>query len=447
MPDHDLFDLDDAFSSLERDIASVSSPRGAGQAVSSARRRRRTTYGAVAAVGVLAVCAVAIGQGVGGRSGAVAPSKEPLPPATPLTAGALSAATAGWVDGWGKPSTQARTLDSVTCFANHNNGALDQATRGGETVYGAGSTEIAYVVGLELPADKLEAARAAVTASAEGCKPTAESTTTYADGSTVTFYQLPAMSGSGDVELWTAQYDDRLAIGLLGGTTNEPPADVVDRVDALLVGALQVDSTFTSGSSVGVPDASKSAAAAPFGAVSEPDFAAALGAWPNGWQQTGTRTINKELSCAGDWTVGSSSGEGSSLGGNGEQDFYSFDTVDNARSSLQALAANLRTCTTSTVVVRTVTGTGTVPVTVAVESGNDDRVTWIVQRGATVGYVTIPATSSPPDPVSEAVGALVDDVLGHVSEGPPPIESSGPVPTQQDNGSSSSSSSTAPPKS
>ncbi|MDX6368485.1 MAG: hypothetical protein QOK30_3561, partial [Nocardioidaceae bacterium] len=350
----DLFDIDDAFSALEREIATISSPRGAAHAVASARRRRRTTYGAIAAVAVLAVGGAAISQGLGGRDGAVGPSDQ-LPPPAELTPAALSAATAGWIDGWGTPDdTQTRSLASVTCLRHNNSNAFDHAIRGGEHAYGAGSTEITYMLGMEFPADRVDAAVAAMATKAASCNPTVTSTKTYTDGSQATFYQLPATSGSGDLELWTAQYGDRLALAVMAGTTNEPPADVVGHVDDLLLGALQVDTTFNTGSSIGVPSGSKSASSADFGSVAESDFAAALGAWPNEWQRTGTKSIGKSLPCIGDWTQGSSSGMGASLGSNGEQDFFSFDSVDSARASLQALASNLQACAASPATVRTV---------------------------------------------------------------------------------------------
>jgi hypothetical protein len=434
MPDHDLFDLDDAFSSLERDIASISSPRGAGHAVVSARRRR-TTYAAVAAVAVLAVGGVAIGQGLGGRNGAVGPSEQPLPPPTPLSAEALSTATAGWVDGWGSPTQdQLAGLHSVKCLSSGNTSAFEKATKAGGASYGAGDSEFAHTVALEFPTGAIGAATAQITASAANCHPSATLTTTYVDGSQVAFYVLPGTSGSGDIELWIAQHGDRLALGMMGGAPEEPPADVVGQVDDLILGALQLDSTFTSTTGGDITSsASASVSSGDVGTVTEPefvtepDFAAALGTWPNGWEQRGAKATGEALPC-GDWMVGSSSGSGTSLGVNGEQDFDTFTSVANATSSLQALGANLQTCAESPVTVTTVSGAGGVPVTVAVGSGNGGRVTWIVQRGATLGYITVPATTTPPDAVSEAVGKLIGDALSHVSKGPAPVESSAPAP-------------------
>jgi hypothetical protein len=406
MPDHDLFDLDDAFASLQRDIATVSSPRGAGQAVAAAGRRRRTTYGAVAAVAVLIAGGVALGQGVGGHDGSIGPSNQPLPPPTPLSAAAFSTATAGWVDDWGKPNaSQGDSLGSIDCLGSGSNTkAFDVATRTGGDIYGAGSTEVVYALGLDFSADKIDAAVAAMADAAGSCKPTVTATTTYADGSEVTFYQLPPTSGSGDIELWTARFGNRLGLAIAGGTPNEPPADIVGRVGDLLIGVLQVDGTFTQNPGGDVVSSSASASSSSFGSVSEPDFATALGSWPNGWQQQGTKSAGDSLPCAGDWTVGSTFGNGSSLGTNGEQEAYGFDSPENARSSVEALAGNLHACAASPATITTVALTGAVPVTVAVGSGSNARVTWIVQRGPSVAYISIPGDTTPPDKVSQAVG-------------------------------------------
>jgi hypothetical protein len=268
----------------------------------------------------------------------------------------------------------------------------------------------------------------------------------YGAAATVTFYELPATRAQHDVQLWTVRYGDRIAFLIIGGGSDAPSTDTVNSVDDALVSAVQADATFAQvGDSIS-DGGSKTASSTHFGTVAEADFAAALDAWPNEWQQRGAKSTGKSLPCAGDWTLGSSSGMGASVGGNGEQDFYSFDSVDSARSSLQALSANLQSCAASPATLRTVTGTGAAPVTVAVGSGSDGRVTWIVQRGATVGYLTIPGTTSPPDAVSQAVGGLIGDVLANAGESPPPVESSAPV-QQQGGDTSSSSSSAAAPKS
>jgi hypothetical protein len=442
MPDHDLFDLDGAFASLERDIATISSPRGAGHAVATARRRRRTTYGAVAAVAVLAVGGVAIGQGLGGRDGSIGPSEQPLPPPTPLSAVAFSTATAGWVDGWGKPTdAQGSSLDSISCLSKGPDvRALNASTRQGGALYGAGSSSIAYVLGLEYPADKVDAAAAAIAAAAANCEPTVTSTSNYVGGSQVTYYQIPGTNGLGDIELWTAQLGTRLGLGVIGGTSDTPSPEVVNRMDDLVIGALQVDSTFTTAPDGPTSTGSASASPSSFGSVKESDFAAALGDWPNGWQQRGTKSAGDSLPCAGDWTVGSTFGNGSSLGTNGEQEADGFDSPENARSSVQALAGDLHACAASPATITTVALTGAAPVTVAVGTGSDARVTWIVQRGASVAYISIPGDTAPPALVSEAVAGLMGDALNHVSssEAPPPVEQSAPA-VQQSSGSSSSS--------
>jgi hypothetical protein len=216
-------------------------------------------------------------------------------------------------------------------------------------------------------------------------------------------------------------------------------------VDELMMGILQVDSTFTSVPAGDVTGGSATGSWSGFGWVTETDFAQALGAWPNDWQLRGTKSAADALPCAGDWTVGSSSGGGASLGGNGEQDAYGFDTAENAASSLDALSGDLRACASSPAAITTVpTGTGE-SVTVAVGSGDSARTAWIVQRGQTVAYATIPGNAAPPDSVSRAVGDLLVKAIKDENASPPPVESSIPA-QQQGNATSGSSSGAAAPK-
>jgi hypothetical protein len=303
---------------------------------------------------------------------------------------------------------------------------------------------------MEFPAEKVDAADAAATASVGDCKPTDVSATTYVDGSQVTFYQLPPVSDGGDFEVWAAQYQDRLALAVMGGTTSAPPADVVARVSDLLLGGLRVDSTFTSVSD-GTVTSSGSASTSPvtsvYATVSERDFAQALGTWPNGWQERGTKESGEPLPCAGDWASSSSGAYGASLGSNGEQDVYAFGTSADATAAAAALAADLQACPSSPATVSQVPGTGTAPpVTVVAGSGDSARVTWITQHGAKVSYITVPGSTSPPDNVSLTVAGLMIDAMDKVTEsGPPPVESSTPV-QQGGSSTSSSSSSAAAPK-
>jgi hypothetical protein len=136
---------------------------------------------------------------------------------------------------------------------------------------------------------------------------------------------------------------------------------------------------------------------------------------------------------------------GASLGGNGDQESFAFDSVENARSSVQALAGDLQACAASPATVTTVASTGVVPVTVAVGSGSDARVTWIVQRGPAVGYITIPGTTTPPDSVSQAVGGQLLKALETSPPGgaPQAVQSSPATEASQGSSSTSSSSSSA----
>jgi hypothetical protein len=90
--------------------------------------------------------------------------------------------------------------------------------------------------------------------------------------------------------------------------------------------------------------------------------------------------------------------------------------------------------------------TGAATVAVAVGSGSDAQITWIVQRGPAVAYITIPGHTIPPDLVSETVAGLMGDALNHEvsTERPPPVPTSSPASPQQSNDASVSSGSTVP---
>lgn len=450
MPEPDLFDLDDAFSSLARDIATVSSPRGAGQAVATARRRRRTTYAAVAAVAVLAVGGAAVAQGLGHDASSVGPSNQ-LPAPSPLDARALTTATAGWSSAWSDPDKSAQGI-----FTNLDFGCLDHI-QGGTNVEPDSTGDLAAVnadsaVAYGNLADFGQKSAAAATtwdSLSTGLQQCSDATVSanrvWADGQALSFTVRSTKAGSVEQHVWLAREGNAVGLLFIADQPGAVPDAVDGRVMEAMVAGLQSPDSFhplTSRSG----SVSSSASAVPstaFGQVSEADFTAALGTWPNGWQSRGTKSTGDSLPCAGDWTVGSSAGEGSSLGSNGDQEFYSFDSAENARASAQALAADLSSCASSPATVTTVTGTGSVPVTVAVGSGSDAQVTWIVQRGASVGYVSIPAGTTPPEQVSQAMGdALSQALAATATPAPPPVEQSSPA-LQQGAGTSSSSS-TAP---
>ncbi len=139
MPDHDTFDLDAAFRALQDDIAGLSTPRGAGTAIATSRRRRRTTIAAVAAVAVLAVGGVVAGHGLG-RDHAVGPSGR-LPAPAPLTAERLTSATQGWTPAWEANTRAAQDKMQLTfggdCFPSFTGGQAD-----GYTVFGNGHDDL-----------------------------------------------------------------------------------------------------------------------------------------------------------------------------------------------------------------------------------------------------------------------------------------------------------------
>jgi hypothetical protein len=418
MPEHETFDFETAFARLERDIADITSPHGARLAVATARRRRRTTYGAIAAAAVLAVGGFALGHGPGGRNGSIAPADQPLPPPTPLSAATLSTATAGWVDGWGEAATnQATAMSGVNCLATAPGDPGYSPTRQGTVLYTAGTSVSAAVVGTEYAADQIGAAASALTDKVTNCHPTVTATTSYTDGSQVTYYQLPGQDGMDDVELWTGQFGNRLGLGVIAGSGDAPSPDVVGRVDDLVMGALQVDSTVTQapggpgnapGATVG-PSGGRIDPAKTLGQVWAEDLGPALAGWDNPWEPQLRDITGPELPpCAGQFD-GDANGrsETVNVGRNGHEWVQWFDDETAATTAVEQLQQNLASCSTP-YTFHTVTLPDARPVLVGV--GPD--VLWIERVASHALFVYIaPGSTPPPDAVSLKVGAVLEHVL------------------------------------
>jgi hypothetical protein len=422
MPDHDTFDLDRAFSSLERDIATVSSPRGAAQAVASARRRRRTTYGAVAAVALLAVGAAAIGQGLATRDDSVGPAELPTPAA--FDAAALSAATDGWTSDWRTPTKTdqpAFQADSAPQCLQAVEGSTDEqatpdpARTGGGLLVADDEASLGTLAewGDDHPGASTAGYDAVVTTLDRCAQATAAHDYTW-NGARGQSWTVTS-GGQPSQHIWIAQTGRAVGVLWAGGSAGPVPDAVDEHVISALVAGLQSPESFPQ--QVGPSSGSSSGSSAAVATVGDADFAKALGSWTNGWQERGTKSVSGPLPCAGDWASASGDATGASLGGNGEQDSYGFDTSADAAAAAEALAANLHACTSSPATVTQVAITGAAPVTVVVGSGDNARVTWIVQRASTVSYITIPATTTPPDAVSEAVCRLIVDGLAQAQEG------------------------------
>jgi hypothetical protein len=419
MPERDTFDLDAAFRGLEQDIAEISSPRGVDAAIATARRRhRRTTVGAVAAAVVLIAGIAVAGQGLRHHDRAVEPAVRPVPDPTPLTSQTLSTATAGWISGWSEPRSDRHLLGvsiaGLGCLDALNRPPLDRALSG-DTVASAGSSGVAEVFGMHVAGDRAAVAEGALTRAAQRCDSTTSTSTTYTDGSVVTYFALTHTSHG--LGLWTVRNGSLLAVALISGGTHEPSAASVQRIDDLLVGALRVDTVASASGAPAPPPHS--------GFIDQSSFASALAGWSSGWSPDTAKGDTGELPC-GVSPAHESFGQGTSLGANGDQERLGFDNAAQATAGLSQVATDLRACQSATFDVHTVPLDGGGSVTVAATTGEQNQVAWLVQQGRVIYSVTVPAGQTPPpDAVSKTIGALMVEALGSS-----PVEqasSSGPV--------------------
>jgi hypothetical protein len=431
MPEHETFDLDAAFRALEHDIAGASSPRGAGAAIATARRRRRTTVGAIAAVAVLAVGGVVIAQGARSTDHAVAPSDQPLPSPSALSVDALDQASAGWMSDWTRPSRHAANralslLGPLTCIAARDGqGVLDNAESTGHSVFASGSDGVDVVVGEKVSSQNAAKAQEQMQALVDTCAPGATAQRAYTDGSSATYSQVDE-GRRGDFFIWTARQGDRIGLMVATGAAHPPSDSSVARMADLLVGALQVDSTVT-GDQLSGGSASASASGSGSGDVFIQDgqFQSALGSWSGGWSAT-NGDAPSALPCGVDLAKGESFGAESSLGANGQQQLFGYNTATAAQQRARTASDRFRACPSYQV--------GQVPlsngtsVTVAAGTGSGQQVVWLVRQGRTLDVVQVPAgDSAPPDSADQAVGELLDQVItAYMSPEPGAPSSAGP---------------------
>jgi hypothetical protein len=441
MPEHDTYDgaLDAAFAHLEQDISTLSTAPGAGAAVARARRRRRTTAGAIAAVAVLAVGGAAIAQGLGHRDTSIQPAAT-LPTGAPLDAAALTAATDGWTTSWLPADSQAAAvLNGPISHCLDASPALSQVaepvrssrdlsfTAGPVASFGV----LADFADQQAQADYLWTSIRGTVSQCSNATLTGQQAW---DGGEADSYALTSASGTTH-HLWLAHTGATFGMLWVADAPAVVPSSADAAVGTALVAALrwpgsyhdtQTDSGTASSSS------SASASSADFATVSEAAFAQALDGWSSGWRRTGSQDAQVTMPChAVDWQSGSSSGMGSSLGANGEQDYWVFDNPADAERSRAALAQALHDCTSATYDVHTVPARGGGTVTVAAGSTPQDWVLWIAQDGPNVAYVQVPAgDTAPPGAVTAQLGGLLHVALSHHRGGDAPQASPSGVPQE-----------------
>lgn len=402
MSDLDSFDLDAAFRGLEQDIAGISAPRGAGQAVAAARRRRRTTIGAIAAVAVLIVGGAAIGQGLHGRDQSVGPAGS-LPDPAPLTAQALSAATNGWVSGWSSRTPEEAHFKAGPlehCLAR-TTGTSDKstATRGsGNLFFDAGHAgALATLSGFDTTSDA-DAAWSGISKVVATCSSATPARQLSWDGaSSQSYATLPGVSPKG--HFWVARVGSTFGFVWISGASTDITSAVDDNVAQALVAALEYP-----GSMRAVPSSSShSASSEAF--VSAEAFAAALGSWSSGWSATHGDAPDS-LPCEIDLSSGQKFGSSTFLGANGGQTTYGYASAAAASAKLGSLASQLRGCPPNVVQEVPLGGGGSVLVGSATGSGQQD--VWVVRHGRTLAVIQTPAgDSAPPQDVDASVGKLL----------------------------------------
>jgi hypothetical protein len=430
MPEHETHDyqgaLDEAFARLEQDITTLSTAPGAGAAVARARRRRRTRAGAVAVVAVLAVAGVAVAQGVR-HDTAVEPSSA-LPTPAPLDAAALTAATDSWTSAWAAASAEESQLLTAGpvehCLARTPalTEAADGPVRGSGNLFFAAGKASALATLVDLGGTSAEADQlwASLTTALARCGTATPAEHLVWDGAEGHSYDLVSATGEPE-HFWVAQEGSAIGLMWVSGAPPDVPSAVDDGVILAMVAALRFPASYhdepntTSGASVSASETSAS--------LSSSDFAAALGGWQSGWSATGGEREVSTLPCGVNMSS-ASSGHGSSLGANGDQETYGFETEGAAQQALHSAADEFAACPSTSYDVHTVRTTDGRTVTVVAGTGPDADVVWLVQSGTGIASVAIPAgDTTPPDSVTRAVGELLPVDL-RADEGAPVSTSS-----------------------
>jgi hypothetical protein len=196
-----------------------------------------------------------------------------------------------------------------------------------------------------------------------------------------------------------ARYQDRLGVALLGVTPAGPSVETAYRVADLMVAGLADDATF--------PGTAQSPS--PGGWVSATDFAAAIaGGWDTAWSATRGDNNIGAIPCVTGWP-GPHGGAGStSLGGNGDQEYGTFDSTTHAKAAFDRLRAALADCAGSSYTLGVPDRVNGLPSFAATGA----EVVWAVQQGRQVGVVTVPGSgTAPPVQVSVAVVVAISSAI------------------------------------
>lgn len=416
MPEHDTFDLDAAFDALERDIAGLSRGPGAARAVSTARRRRRTRIGAVAAVAVLLVGGVVVGNELG-HDRAVEPAGRPLPTPAPLSVQGLDNATHGWSGSW-----HTYTDADKKYISNQGSGEcgflvkdqfVAQPTRNGAGIFltTGGAQTVVWRIGIRGTQAATQEYHATV-AAFEACRGHHDQTFTYPDGAEATVAALPGTGQKGNVVVAT-RYHDRagtFALGPAPAPTPEQAARLADLVMAATVDDRTYDVAGPAAIQLG--ESGLRPHPAPLvGTVSAQALGPALDGWSTPWDPQFSKTVpdGSLAACVGN-PEGHDPGNGLILnvGRNGIEWVHGFASEAAATQAAAGIRDGLATCATPYVVRTSTLPSGR---SVVVATGRH-TVLWVTRVGSHVVVLQLPAGSTPlPDAVSVKVGQVLEKVL------------------------------------
>jgi hypothetical protein len=390
----DTFDLDQAFRDLEQDLAGLSTPRGAGVAISTARRRRRTTIGGAVAGLALVGGGFTLAQGIGGADHAIPPAHG-LPAPAPLDGPHLSAATAGWTAHTAGARQKMSQTFGGDCLAVAPGGGAT-----GITAFGNSHDDLAIAMFTGYGEQVTERQRAwhRVEQRLDGCHG-AELVSSFSDpsGAEGRLYRIAA-SGSESAPQYEWIVTTTQAIGALKimDQSDPLPTELAQPTAQALLAAAQDPTSFQSNPSPHQPALR----------VEERDFAGAISGWQSGWARTADHASPVPASpCyARQWQHGSWASEHEGLGGNGRQDVAMFHTAAEARAAATSLVNAFQECRSAHYrITRTSDEARSMLVVAAGPS-----IVWVAQHDDAVSVVRVPsASAAPPRPVSVAVGGLM----------------------------------------
>ena len=407
MPEHDFdrdVDLDKAFAYLLEDVGGHTTPPPASTVIERSRRRRTTTVAAAAAVVVLAG-GIAVASGVGRPTAAPGPSGQ-LPAAAVLDQQAWSAATAGWVDGWGPLSDSGSLgwIDKIgdpTCLATMpDNGP--EPDRSGRLTLAAGDRAFSFSALADFDdAGQAQTSWRQLSDVVTGCGDAHLLQQVTWDGASGRSYSLD--SAKQRQYLWLVREGQKMSITWYVGRTPALPDETDTRILTTLAAGLQDPGSFRENDDVTTDSGSSMSGES----VSDDDFAQAIHGWDSGWKPASNTTSEDPLPClAVDSALDSTGSFGGSLGSNGTYSTITFADAAAAGAALEDAQTQLSTCPTAYDVS---TLTGTLPIVVA---SSPAGVAWIVQDGPHVGVIEIQGGNpDPPPEVSAAIAAVIDRAL------------------------------------